>query len=422
MSPTDVAEGHRLLLAGGSVFDGTGAPAERADVLVVDGGIVGLGSGFDAEEVLDVSGQTVLPGLIDCHVHVMMTGIDMWVWQQAPFSLMFYEAARNLRRTLDAGITTVRDAAGADYGVKRALEAGLIPGPRLLISIAMLSQTGGHGDGHLLSGCDIPPFHAHPGAPGGLVDGPDQVRLKVRELVRARADWIKIATTGGVLSEDDLHCTQLRDDELAEVAAEAAAARVDVMAHAHAAAGIKAAIRHGARSIEHAVYLDDEAIDLMLSHGTWLVPTLIAPVAVVEQAEGGATLSADTLRKAREVADVHATALRRAYDAGVRIAMGTDMGVGVHGENLRELELMHHAGMSVCHVAHAATGSAAELLRLDDQIGYAKEGLVADLTVIDGDLDDLAGVGDRVTAVIQAGRIVHRPALSTRNQGLPDMS
>lgn len=416
MSPTDVDAGHRLLLTGGAVFDGSGAAPEQADVLVVDGRIIGVGTGFDADDVVDVCGQTVLPGLIDCHVHVMMTGIDMWEWQQAPFSLMFFEAARNLRRTLDAGITTVRDAAGADYGVKRALEKGLISGPRLLISIAMLSQTGGHGDGHLLSGCDIPPFHTHPGAPGGIVDGAEQVRLKVRELVRARADWIKIATTGGVLSEDDLHCTQLRDDELVEVAAEAAAARVDVMAHAHAAAGIKAAIRHGARSIEHAVYLDDETIDLMLSHGTWLVPTLIAPIAVVEQAEAGAMLSADALRKAREVADVHATALRRAYDAGVRIAMGTDMGVGVHGENLRELELMHRAGMAAHHAAHAATGSAAELLRLDDQIGYVKEGFVADLTVIDGGLDDLSDIGDRVTTVIQAGRIVHRPASSTRVQ------
>jgi imidazolonepropionase-like amidohydrolase len=406
MLPPDIDEPRRVLLAGGDVFDGTGAPPERADVLIIDDRIAGVGTGFDADEVIDVSGRTLLPGIIDCHVHVMMTGIDMWEWQQAPFSLMFFEAARNLRRTLEAGITTVRDAAGADYGVKRALETGLIVGPRLLISIAMLSQTGGHGDGHLLSGCDIPPFHSHPGAPDGIVDGPDQVRLKVRELVRARADWIKVATTGGVLSEDDLHCTQLRDDELAEVAAEAAAARVDVMAHAHAAAGIKAAIKHGARSIEHAVYLDDETIELMLDHGTWLVPTLVAPLAVVEQASAGAMLSADAVRKAREVAEVHATALRRASDAGVRIAMGTDMGVGVHGENLRELELMQRAGMSASSVAHAATGSAAELLRLDHLIGFLKEGFVADLTVIQGDITDLTGIGDRVTAVMQAGRIV----------------
>ncbi|MET4432184.1 amidohydrolase family protein [Mycolicibacterium sp. 624] len=408
MSQTDLDERRRVLLTGGSVFDGTGAPPQRADVLIVGGLIAGVGEGFDADDVLDVSGQTLLPGLIDCHVHVMMTGIDMWVWQQAPFSLMFYEAARNLRRTLEAGVTTVRDAAGADYGVKRALETGLIPGPRLLISIAMLSQTGGHGDGHLLSGCDIPPFHSHPGAPDGIVDGADQVRFKVRELIRARADWIKIATTGGVLSEDDLHCTQLRDDELFEVAAEAAAARVDVMAHAHAAAGIKAAIKHGARSIEHAVYLDDETIDLMRSHGTWLVPTLLAPVAIVEQVGAGAMLSADSVRKAREVAEVHASALRRAYDAGVRIAMGTDMGVGVHGENLRELDLMQRAGMPATSVAHAATGSAAELLRLDHEIGFLKEGLVADLTLVEGDIDDLSGIGDRVTAVMQSGRIVHR--------------
>ncbi|GCD96046.1 metal-dependent hydrolase family protein [Embleya hyalina] len=411
MSSTDSSPGRRLLLTGGSVFDGSGSAPREADVVVVDGRIAGVGTGLDGDDVIDVSGRTVLPGFIDCHVHVMLSDVDGRRIQQTPFSLMFFEAARNLRLTLEAGITTVRDAAGADYGLKRAVETGLIPGPRLLNAISMLSQTGGHGDGHQLSGIEAPFFPSHPGAPSGLIDGVDQARHKVRELVRARADWIKVSASGGVLSEDDLHHRQFRDDELAEIVAEAAAAGLDVMAHAHATEGIKAAVRHGARSVEHGVYLDDEAIDLMLRHGTWLVPTLAAPLAVVARAEADRTaLPEEMVAKAHELVEVHAASFRRAVDAGVRIAMGTDTGVGVHGENLVELDLMAKAGMPPFEVLRSATAGAAQLLRLDHEIGAVRPGLVADLVVLDGPPDDLRGVSDRITTVLRAGRVAHRRA------------
>jgi imidazolonepropionase-like amidohydrolase len=197
---------------------------------------------------------------------------------QSPFSYRFFETVRNLAATLRVGITTVRDAAGADAGVRQAVADGLVQGPRLQISVTLLSQTGGHGDGWFRSGQVLNFWPTYPGMPDGLVDGPEAMRRKVRELVRAGADVIKVATSGGVLSPtDDPRHAHFRDDELTALVAEAAAAGRWVMAHAQAADGIKAAVRAGIRSIEHGIYLDDEAIELMLDRGTWLVPTLVAP-------------------------------------------------------------------------------------------------------------------------------------------------
>lgn len=397
-----------LLIAGGDVFDGSGAPPARADVLVQNGLVTAVGLGIDTDFTgtrIDATGQTVTPGFIDCHVHVTVTTPDLWALQIRPFSLLFYEAAENLRRTLAAGFTTVRDAGGADHGMKRAVELGLISGPRLLLAITMLSQTGGHGDGCQLSGRDIPTFPSYPGVPGGVVDGPGNVRLKVRELVRAKADWIKVAATGGVMSGDDLNHRQFRDDELLEMVTEAAVAGLDVMAHAHSGAGIRAAILAGARSIEHGVFLDDETIALMVGHGTWLVPTLKAPRDVVELG-AGTHLPAGALAKARALCEEHDDSVRRAHAAGVRIALGTDSGIGRHGDNLREVGLLAAAGLGPWEALRAATGGAAELLRLDTSIGFVRPGHVADLAVVSGDLTHLTEIEMRVSAVIQAGTVL----------------
>ena len=175
----------RTVFAGGRVFDGTGAAVAEADVAVVDGQIAEVGVGLDGDEQVDVGGSTLLPGLFDTHVHVMFGGpIDVWKLMQEPFSYRFYDAIRNLDATLRVGITTVRDAGGADLGVKQALEEGIVSGPRVQISITMLSQTGGHGDGWLPSGARAQLFAEYPGSPGSIVDGPDECRRKVRELVR----------------------------------------------------------------------------------------------------------------------------------------------------------------------------------------------------------------------------------------------
>src|SRR3954454_4276202 len=292
----------RTVFAGGRVFDGTGAAVAEADVAVADGRIVEVGVGLDGDEQVDVAGSTLLPGLIDTHVHVMFGHVDVWRLMQEPFSYRFYDAIKNLDATLRIGITTVRDAGGADLGVKQALEEGIVRGPRVQISITMLSQTGGHGDGWLPSGGKTELFPEYPGMPSSIVDGVDEAKRKVRELIRDGADVIKIATSGGVLSpRDSPDQPGFSLEEIETVVSEARAVGLWVMSHAQSIVGIKNAVRAGVRSIEHGIYLDDEAIELMLEHGAYLVPTLVAPHGVRRAAAAGAPIPATVLLKAAEV-------------------------------------------------------------------------------------------------------------------------
>ncbi len=397
----------RTVLSGGRVFDGTGSAIADADVVICDGLIADVGIGLDGDEQIDVSGLTLLPGLFDCHVHVMVSGIDLVRRLQRPFSYPFFQAARNLAATLDCGITMVRDAGGADLGVQRAVEDGLIDGPRLQIAISALSQTGGHGDGWLPSGMTTHLLATHPGRPSGLADGPEDVRKRVREIIRAGANVIKVHTSGGVLSpRDSPKHAQFRPEELTALMAEANAVGLPVMAHAQATDGIKNALRAGVRSIEHGVYLDDEAIEMMLEAGTWLVPTLVAPRAVVDAAASGSQLPDGVAAKAQEVIEAHTDAFARAVAAGVRIAMGTDSGVGPHGSNLDELPLMAAGGMTPARVLAATTSSAAELLQVADETGTIMPGKRADLIAVAGDPFDLANLKANVRAVYSAGRKV----------------
>lgn len=386
----------RTVFAGGLVFDGTGAAPAPADVVVADGRIVDVGPGLDGDEVVDCAGATVLPGLFDCHVHVTVSGgIGLSGRVQRPFSYQFFEAARNLERTLRLGITTVRDAAGADLGVQQAVEDGLVCGPRMQIAVGLISQTGGHGDGWLPSGMCVPLSVPHPGRPDALADGADEMRRTARRLLRAGAEVLKVCATGGVLSpRDDPRHTQFTEAELRVVVEEAAMQERYVMAHAQGAGGVKNALRAGVRSIEHGIYLDDEAIELMLDRRAWLVPTLVAPISVLRAAEAGVDIPAAVLRKAEDVVGVHHESVRRAVAAGVRIAMGTDSGVGPHGTNLDELPLMAACGMSPAEVLVACTSAAAELLGYGAELGRLAPGFRADLVIVDGDayaLDKLAG-------------------------------
>jgi imidazolonepropionase-like amidohydrolase len=409
----------RLLFRGGRLFDGTGSDPAPADVVLDGDRFVEVGSGLDGDEVVDCTGATLLPGLFDCHVHVMISGVNPLRIVQAPFSYQFYEAIGNLRATLATGITSVRDAGGADLGVKQAVRDGLVTGPRMQIAINMVSQTGGHGDSWLPSGCHLPLLLTHPGRPAALADGPDEVRKVVRALVRAGADVLKVATSGGVLSaRDDPRHGHFRDDEVAVMVAEATAAGIAVMSHAQAADGIKVAVRNGVRSIEHGIYLDDEAIELMLDRGTWLVPTLVAPRAVLAGAAAGIPFSDAVLAKARMVLEVHTESIRRAIAAGVRVAMGTDSGVGPHGNNLEELRLLVECGMTPAQALHATTLSAAELLGVADELGTVQPGRRADLVIVDGDALDVATLRDRIRAVYLDGRLVAGPAATPGADGV----
>jgi imidazolonepropionase-like amidohydrolase len=397
----------RTLFTDARIFDGTGSSVADGDVAVEDGLIRAVGRHLDGDEAIDLGGRGLLPGLFDCHVHVAFTDVDVWRYVQKPFSLEFYETARNLRATLAGGITTVRDAGGADLGTKVALEQGLIPGPRMQISVRMISQTGGHGDDWMASGQTVGLAIEHPGRPSGIVDGPEEMRRKVRELVRDGADVLKVATSGGVLSaRDDPRHAHFALDELEMLVKEAAAAGRWVMAHAQGTEGIKNAVRAGIRSIEHGIFLDDQAIELMLQRGTYLVPTLVAPRGVLKAAAAGMAIPEASLAKAREVIDIHWDSFRRAVAAGVKVAMGTDSGVTPHGRNLEELALMEQAGMPPWQVLLAATRTAAELMGLERDSGTIETGKRADLVVIDGDPLVLEGMADRVVAVYQRGGLV----------------
>ncbi len=400
----------RLLIHGATVFDGLSHDPRTADIVVEGDRIVGLGTGLDGDTAIDATGMTVYPGFIDCHVHFMVDGnLDPMSGVRTPFSMNFYLAAERMQRTLAAGITTVREAGGSDLGVKEAQSSGLVPGPHMQISITILSQTGGHGDNWQVCGAHMPGIIGtqHPGKPHNIVDGTDEMRRKVRELIRAGADVIKVCTSGGVLSpRDDPRHGHFRDDELAVLVAEASAAGKWVMAHAQATDGIKSAIRAGIRSIEHGIYLDDEAIGMMIDHGTYLVPTLIAPMGVLEAADRGVNVPPYALEKTRMVIDTHRDSIRRAIAAGVKVAMGTDSGVTPHGQNLRELEQMVACGMDPAQALVSATRTAAQLMGLEDDRGAIEVGKRADLVIATGEALDVSDLRNRIRWVLQDGTIV----------------
>lgn len=406
------------LIRNGTLIDGHGGtPLPNAAVLLNGNRIYSAGTEgavtfptSDLKEI-DAKGGWILPGFIDTHVHVMLQFTHMQAMMQTPFSLNFYKAAQYLKNTIMAGITSVRDAGGADLGVKQAVEQELIVGPRMQISITALSITGGHGDGWMASGNTWNLFSSYPGNPDGICDGVDEVRKKVREVLRAGADIIKICSTGGVLSPTDHpEFTQFSPEELAVIVQEAQYRRgIKVMAHAQGAQGIKNAVRAGIHSIEHGIFLDDEAIELMLKHGTFLVPTLLAPVAVVEIAEKTGAMPEYGVRKAKETIEIHSDSVQRAYQAGVKIAMGTDAGVMPHGTNLRELGLMANIGMSPMEAIVATTKVAAECLGWQDQVGTIEPGKLGDIIITKTNpLTDLRSLEnpDNIVVVMKDGKVV----------------
>jgi len=397
----------RLVIAGARVFDGTGADTHAADIAIEGGRIADVGPGLVGDERIDGAGITVLPGLFDCHVHAMFGAIDVWQLAQRPLSYRYFEAARHLAATLAVGITTVRDAGGADLGLKQAIDDGLIVAPRMHISIGMISQTGGHSDYLMPSGVRFGILPEGPGIPSTVVDGRQEIRRAVRQLLRGGADVIKVAVSGGVLSpRSDPRRVSFRDRELAVLVEEARAGGVPVMAHSLGGESVKAAVRAGVRSIEHGIYLDDEGIELMLQHGTFLVPTLGAPRAVVESARSGASIHEASYAKGLGAVDHHLGSVQRAVAAGVKIAMGTDAGVSQHGENLRELEFLVDAGMSPRGALMAATHNAADLMGLLGELGTIEPGKRADLVLVHGDPLEFEGMPGRIAAVYKDGHRV----------------
>jgi imidazolonepropionase-like amidohydrolase len=404
-----------------TLIDGTGAdPVPNATVLIDGERITAAGAAVEAPrdaEVIDAGGRTVMPGMIDCHVHLWGRVTHLQERLLTPPSLNAFYAARNALRTLDAGVTTVRDASGSPQGFKLAIERGLIPGPRMRISVRALSQTGGHGDGTMPSGVNpgVMGEHVSPEWPHTVVDGPEEVRVAVRKLLRAGADFIKLCSTGGVMSpSDEPSHTQFTPEEIAVMVYEAGAHGKTCMSHAQGTQGILNAVLAGVESIEHGIYVDDRCIDEMKTRGTFLVPTLVAPVWVLRHAERmPGSILPQSVRKTKEVMEDHKRNIGEAARAGVRIAMGTDSGVGHHGSNAEELQLMVEAGMTPMQAIVASTKTASECIHMQADVGTLEAGKLADLLVVDGDpLGDIRVLQEkeRLALIMQGGR-AHRNAL-----------
>ncbi|HYQ75599.1 amidohydrolase family protein [Cellulomonas sp.] len=404
-----------LLLRDVRLIDGTGAePRPGTDVLVADGLVAGVGPtgtvvpGWATADparltVVEGAGRTLLPGFLDCHVHVStLPGGDTLGTVLAPESLLTLRSVPHLSATLDAGVTTARDLAGADSGFRDALEQGLVRGPRLQVAIRILSITGGHGDWRTIEGT---PLDTGPGA-GAVADSPAEFVRAVREVLRQGADWVKVAATGGMGSpRSHPESGGLSEPELRAVVEEADRhGGVGVAGHAQGAAGIAAAVRAGVRSVEHGYLVDDATIDLMGERGTWLVPTLSTLTRPV--ADGVAPWVAAKRRALQETARER---LHAAISAGVPVALGTDAGIAPHGTNLTELALLVEHGLSPAAAVVAGTSGAARMLGIADQVGTVAPGLRADLVLTDVDpLTSIDGLADprRVRLVVQDGRVV----------------
>lgn len=395
----------RTVLTGGTVFDGTGAPVRAADVVIEDGKIAEVGPGLAGDERVDVSGHALLPGLFDCHIHVVgrYEDMDEVAMSHRPFSYRFFEVPETLRWIIELGITTVRDASGADAGLRQAVDDGLLVGPRMQVSLNMIGITGGHSDAWLPSGADSHWGVTWPGFPSGVCDGVDGARTKVREMIRAGADVIKIASSGGFLSPgDDPKLPHFSSAELEAIVETATDLGRPVMSHAHGSEGIKRAVRAGVRSIEHGTYLDDEGIELMLEHGTWLVPTLTAGD-TTDQMAADPRIPQAVRDKLKSLGRPEKASFRRAAEAGVKVAMGTDCPVAPHGTNLRELVLMAENGLTPQQALMTATSSAAELMGLSDQLGTLEAGKRADVVLLEGDPFDFEKLPQRVKGVYKDG-------------------
>jgi imidazolonepropionase-like amidohydrolase len=405
-----------VAIVGARLVDARSPSPLAGDTLVVgdDGRIAALGSSRsaipDGVVVLDAGGGTLLPGLIDCHVHLWAKHEAVHDTLRRSYSETVGLMLRTGRGFLETGVTTARDAGGTPAGVKRLFERAEFPGPRLQVAVGALSITGGHGDGQTPSGVDLMGDVPAIELPDPIADGPDEVRRVVRRQIRAGADWIKVMATGGVYSLMDApDAVQYTVDEMRVMVEEAAAAGLHgVMAHAENAKGVKNALLAGIRSIEHGDGLDDEAIDLLLARDVPLVPTfLVAEEMLREDRVASGETPPWAVEKGRALIADMGPRFRHAVERGVRVVMGTD---GVHGSHLpTELSLMVEHGLEPRAALAAATSEAAGLLGLGADIGTLEVGKIADLVLVDGDpLDEPSLWRDpgRLRLVVQGGRIV----------------
>ena len=407
-----------VALVGGRIVDGLGRdPLPRGTLVIERGRIAAVGRDVAVPRnarAVDVSGCTLLPGIIDCHVHATYRARDMRAHLLNAPTYNVLRSTRILEETLACGVTTARDMGGADAGFREAIREGYVQGPRLLVSIVMISQTGGHGDAWVPAGIRL---QKRAWLPSGVVDGVDEMRKLVRTLLMQGADFIKVCTSGGITSvTDSWDEPQLTTDELRVAVAEAAAKRKRVAVHAEGIEGIRRALSADVHSLEHGWFLDEQCVDAMVERGIWWVPTLALVPLSVERRRRDPAWSAQQLAKEDdkdaaiyEAMKKQVPLWRHAVARGIKVAMGTDQSHRLLvGENLVELAFMvDWLGMSEMDVIMAATSRAAECIERPD-LGALEPGRIADVLAVDGDpLADIRVLEQRsrIKLLIKDGRV-----------------
>lgn len=377
----------------GKLIDGISGKEQSEMTIVIDGKMItdiqkGYASGNSGDKVIDLKNKTVMPGLIDCHVHLeeqhSKTGmLDGFTMTDADVA---YHAQIYAKRTLMAGFTTVRDlgGSGVNISLSKAVRQGLVDGPRIITAGRAISASGGHMDNSVGFRDDV--FDHKMGPDDGVADGRDELIKAVRLQIKRGSAVIKIASTGGVLDlSENSSGAEFSIDEIKAVVETAKDYGLTVACHAHGAEGIKRAILAGVASIEHGTFMNDEDRELAKKYGTYLVPTIIAGKSVSDSAKVPGYFPAVIARKAVEVGTQIQDNFGKSYKAGVKIAFGTDAGVYPHGKNYMEFQYMVEAGMPPMEAIKAATVNAADLLGITNQTGSIVKGKFADIVAVDGD-------------------------------------
>ena len=395
----------------GKLIDGIGNNAQSEVTVIVDGNkITDVKKGYiqapSGASIIDLKNQTVMPGLMDSHVHLSGETsknryVEGFVLNPEDFA---FRSVGYANRTLLSGFTTVRDLGGTiAVSLRNAINSGYIKGPRIIAAGKSIATTGGHADPSNGVNREL---MGDPASKEGVVNSPDEARKAVRQRYKEGSDLIKITATGGVLSNaKDGAGAHFTEDEIRAVVQTAKDYGFKIAAHAHGAEGMKRAIRAGVNSIEHGTFMDDETIELLKKNGTYYVPTITAGKSVADSAKIPGYYPPLVVPKAIETGPKIQGTFAKAYKAGVKIAFGTDAGVFMHGKNYMEFQYMVEAGMPPMAAIQSATIIAADLLGVKDKLGSIEKGKLADIIAVDGDPLNNIGAMKNVSFVMKEGEV-----------------